>query len=566
MDSIHNTKNVFLCNLCKTAGPALHCDMCQIHICTTCVGEHLSDDAREHHVVPLTMKGSTVLCKEHSTKICELHCEQCDSPICVLCVSSDKHETHKKVEIWKKIENKKGDLQKDLQELEQSILPKYEAFALDISNQKANIEKNSQKLKSDIDTHGEEWHKQINTIIENYKSYIDEMESTNNAVFNEHIDEITSTISKIKQRIFDQKTLLESFDFCSVSEYRSRNVEFRSLPSQPKCYFPSFTPYDINTNYIHQQFGLFTTLPIINYEESDVSSTPPRPLIDIPQIVSDIKTEFWKKNKLDMVCCLTDEEIWTCGKENIIRLYNLKGELAFEIPTNSGHSPTGITMATSNGYRFLVYIDCSDRTINITDTSTYIHEIIRLGEWCPISICDTSFGTFLVILTFDNRKTRIVRYSEIIVLQTIDITDSCRPLFSVYGNVPSCKYICENRNFDICVSDCDHNVVVVLDHTGKIRFKYYGHPYREEEEFWPKGITTDSQSRILIADSNSPCIHILDKDGRFLRFIYVSTFKTPYGVYFCDFETPSGVCVDTRDNLFVVEQNRGTVKKIQYCM
>lgn len=116
MDSIHNTKNVFLCNLCKIAGPALHCDMCQIHICTTCVGEHLSDDAREHNVVPLTMKGSTVLCKKHSTKICELHCEQCGSPICALCVSSDKHEKHKKVEIWKKIEKKKEDLHKDLQD------------------------------------------------------------------------------------------------------------------------------------------------------------------------------------------------------------------------------------------------------------------------------------------------------------------------------------------------------------------------------------------------------------------------------------------------------------------
>lgn len=200
MDSIHNTKNVFRCNLCKTAVPALHCDMCQIHLCATCVGEHLSDESKEHNVVPLKLKGSTVLCKEHSTKICELHCEKCNSPICALCVSSDKHVKHKKVEIWKEIENKKENLRKDLQELEHSILPKYEAFAFDISDQKADIEKNSRKLKSDIDKHGEEWHKQIDTIINKYKSDIDEMDATNNAALNKQRDEITYRISEIKKK------------------------------------------------------------------------------------------------------------------------------------------------------------------------------------------------------------------------------------------------------------------------------------------------------------------------------------------------------------------------------
>lgn len=552
MDSIHNTKNVFLCNLCKTAVPALHCVICQIHICTTCVGEHLSDESKEHNVVPLKMKGSTVLCKEHSTKICELHCKQCDSPICALCVSSDKHEKHKKIEIWKEIENKKIDLHNDLQEMEQSILPRYKAFALDISNQKANIKKNSKKLKLDIDTHGEEWHKQINTIIEKYKSDIDEIKSTNNTVLNKQRYEITYRILEIKQRISDHKRLLDSFDFCSVSEYKSRNAEFRTLPSQPKRYLPSFTPYQINKSYIQQQFGLLTTLPIINKEESDVSCTPPRPFIDEPQIITDLKAEFWEENELKMICCLTDEKIWTCGEENLIRLYDLKGELAFEIPTNSGHSPQGITMATSDGCRFLVYIDCFDRTLNIMK-SNYVQEITRLGGWCPISICGTSVDAFLVIMVSDYGQTNIARFFGNTVLQTIDITDSCPAFYSFDGSEPSCKFICENRNFDICVSNCDNEVVLVFDHAGKIRFQYNGNPSPKHKEFWPKGITTDSQSRILIADCYIQSIHILDQDGQFLRFISISDFKSPYGV-----------CVDTRDNLFVAERGTGVVKKIQY--
>lgn len=550
MDSIHNTKNVVLCIICKTAVPALHCDMCQIHLCTTCVGEHFSDESKEHNVVPLKMKGSTVLCKEHSTKICELNCEQCNSPICALCISYDNHEKHKKVEIWKKIENKKEDLRKDLKDLEESILPKHEAFALDILSQKANIKKNSQKLKSDIDKHGEKWHKQINTIIEKCITYVDEIESLNNDLLNKHLDELTGRISKIKQRIFEQKKLLDSFDFFSISEYKTRNSEFRSLPSRPKSYLQSFTPFQINTYYIHQQFGLVSTTPTVNYEESDESSTPPRPFLDEPQIVSDLRTEFWTKNKLNMVCCPTDEQIWTCGEENLIRLYDLIGYVEFEIPTNSGNSPKGITMSTNNGYRFLAYIDCSDRTINITNNNTYILEIIRLSGWCPISICDTSFGAFLVVLVGDYGHTNVFRYSGTSLVQIIDITDSCPPF---YGSEISCKYICENRNFDICVSNCEHNVVVVFDIAGQIRFQYNGNPSPEQKGFWPKGITTDSQSRILIADCCIKCIHILDKDGQFLRFINN-----------CDFKIPYAVCVDTKNNLFVAERGTGVVKKIQY--
>lgn len=165
--------------LCKTAVPTLHCDMCQIRICTMCVGEHLSDESKEHKDVPFKMQGATVLCHNHSTKSCELHCEQRDSPICARRISSGKHEHHKKIDIWKKMENNKADLHKFLQDLEESILPKYETIASHITYQKANLKKNSRKLKSNVDKHGDEWHKAIDTVIQKYKTDIDKINQRN---------------------------------------------------------------------------------------------------------------------------------------------------------------------------------------------------------------------------------------------------------------------------------------------------------------------------------------------------------------------------------------------------
>lgn len=102
-----------------------------------------------------------------------------------------------------------------------------------------------------------------------------------------------------------------------------------------------------------------------------------------------------------MVCCLTDEEIWTCGNDNTIRLYNLKGELLRDIPTYSGNMPTDIAITKRNGNRYLVYIDCSHGTVNIMK-SAQVQEMIMLEYWNPIAVCSTSSGEFLVIMISDS--------------------------------------------------------------------------------------------------------------------------------------------------------------------
>jgi hypothetical protein len=142
-------------------------------------------------------------------------------------------------------------------------------------------------------------------------------------------------------------------------------------------------------------------------------------------------------------------------------------------------------------------------------------------------------------------QTKVVRYSGSTEKQTIQYDEQGLRFYVSAG------YICENRNQDVCVSDCGASAVVVVKSSGKLRFRYTGRPSNTGGTFNPLGLTTNSQGHILVADYSNDLIHILNQDGQFLCYIR-------------DLEHPQGLCVDTRDNLFVAECLTAKVKKIKY--
>ncbi|XP_056008580.1 uncharacterized protein LOC130051195 [Ostrea edulis] len=312
--------------------------------------------------------------------------------------------------------------------------------------------------------------------------------------------------------------------------------------------FGSLSPLSINTKQAYRM------------ESPEVVLSPPvRPLLDEPRITATIDTGH---SPLFSVSCLGEEQVWTCGKNKIIKLLNLQDKLLTSIQTESGNDPRDITVSWDGD---LLYTDPGNKTVNLVKNKQ-VQTVIRLQGWKPLYVCTTISDDLLVTMISDGYKQyKVVRYFGSTETHIIQFDDQGQPLYSS----DDMKYISENRNLDICVADWAAKAVVVVNQSGKLRFRYTGHPSNIEELFYPCGITTDSQSHILTADCNNDRIHILDQNGQFLRYIDTYYKSSLWGLlrYIdnkCNIRHQWGLCVDIRDNLFVAECDTGQVKQIQY--
>jgi hypothetical protein len=403
-------------------------------------------------------------------------------------------------------------------------------MAASVQTEMSELDRKYGDLSSAADQQGDVWHRQITAIVNKRKTQIEERKTKHRQILQKQADDISHKMNEIQQAILEIQTCLDSNDISLTSTYKSRNEEFNQLPPITRVTPPSLSTPEINTETLSELFG----------SVSELSVTAVTPLLADPRLTAAIDTGY---NRLSGVSCVSEDQVWTRRYNKTMKLLNLRGDLLTSVQTKSGYDPWDIAVTRDGD---LVYTDWDNHSVNLVKKKKH-RTLITLQGWVPLGVCCTAAGELLVTMgSNDDKQHKVVRYSGSTETQTIEYDDQGRPLYSC------ARYISENRNQDVCVSDWRAESVVVVTASGKLWFRYTGPPSNTGESFTPRGITTNSQAHILVADCVNDRVHVLDQDGQFLRYIR------------CGLSDPFGLCVDIRDNLWVGEYWSAKVKRIKY--
>ncbi|XP_062598905.1 uncharacterized protein LOC134260351 [Saccostrea cucullata] len=513
-DTTSMAQDIILCNLCDKRAALLHCNPCQDNLCEECVGKHyMTSSSFAHEIVKykdrkFQLKFSN--CSAHETEKCTVICQNCDLPVCIKCLTG-VHKGHNAVDFCEIIDAVKNKIKENTVSLE-AILPQFEQADRQIESKTADLISRCNEMQNLAIERGKEWRQAIDDLVEKNKVAIDKMKEDGIKDLRESQAEIKDTIQVLMQDIVKNKKIILSVEANEIKQYKLTSQKlYHSIPLEFDLMLPTFLPYQINSDQLQQDFGVLHAHVLMRHLKTRTNSvSKPRNLLDK---VIEIKT-FVVENNLRQIACLGTEEAWITYKEKpIIQRMNTRGSILETVISScvdwNGH-PSDILI--KNGE--LLYTDRMKRSVNIVRDGKSTTFITVQKGWEPLGLSGTKAGDLLVSVGTSNMGSyKIVRYEGQQIKQEVDKDDRGNSLFKEGDRM---FYVAENINGDICACDVNARAIVVICKTGKLRFRYKG-MQTMEGNFIPCTIITDAVGNILVGDNGNKCIHIIDKDGQFLR-------------------------------------------------
>ncbi|XP_061192382.1 tripartite motif-containing protein 2-like [Saccostrea echinata] len=261
----------------------------------------------------------------------------------------------------------------------------------------------------------------------------------------------------------------------------------------------------------------------------------------IPETTKPVTPEFTagQYSKSDVAELL--DRIWISDNDGNFVQTDLQGNELQKIIIRGGYD--GYHTVTQDG--ILIFADRTKKVIIRVTQNGNCTEFIETGNWEPFSIHSSHINGDLLVGMWKDKQAKVTRYNKTgKQLQNVQKGNEERGLYSVP------HYITENTNGDICTADYNEGIVVV-NKSGQHRFSYTG----QKLKFRPFGICTDVLGHILVCDSNSETVHLLDQDGQFLHLL----LTRQQGV-----DRPRSLCVDNKNNLYIGQRDSKTLTVYKY--
>ncbi|XP_052701326.1 E3 ubiquitin-protein ligase TRIM36-like [Crassostrea angulata] len=525
MASRDEAQHVVECDLCQQP-VSFFCRRCGVNLCDPCVLIHLRVKSKNgHDIVDYTSKDDddTCHCDSHTQNACSAYCKTCEAPICMLCVTI-KHKSHEISELSDKIEELLKVIATENDRL-QSFRHELERILDHTTKLLSSISSIYKLRKDEVTARGEEWIKLIEKTVKKLHQELDDMHKEHEAV-----------LQKQKRKFEEMIRRMDDMNGKTVEFQKSKNV------TEMQTFVPVIQKQESLSDVSQYSFPKLYAYKIDEYLENQLKEKelPGGIISAIPTVTSVIDTGFpadeeYKTRLYDMAVT-DDNKVWMGGASGELKLFDLQGNLHHTVNITTH----GMYLCTYN--KQVVYSG-TQAVRMISDTDTVV-TMFTTGDWEPYGVTSTASGDLLVCLRKDD-QTKVVRYSSTgTVLHEIQYDSQCQLLYKW------AVYITENVNRDIIVTDWEKNAVIAVDRLGIFRYSYSD----KDTKFAVSSVTTDSVGHVVVTDFGGNKIHMLDRDGRFLRYII------PEG----GINNPRAVCILGHGEMMVGECLTGIAKRIKY--
>jgi hypothetical protein len=439
----------------------------------------------------------------------------------------------------------KKKLEMETKEFEYRIIPKYKKKYEEIESKLSITVAEFTEMEKEREKYRNLWHQEVDAIFDRVGYSMTSMRENHLAALKSYQSKINDCIQDMVKIVQQNKMIMSSNKVSEIMSYNSKLEEFATIPSEIDINLPSLKSIMVEGKELSLEFENYktsltqTTMSSVTEKRSHLSL---QKLLNQDKLITAIPIGCIYQCH---VACVGVNEVWFVGTDKTIRRVDIHGSILDTVDTKCQTWPDDITV-TRHGE--LLYSDGSTGSVYIIRRGIIETLIITPRGWIAQKLCCTRSGDILVSMY--NRRFKIVRYQGNVVTQEIDRDEYGVP---IYNGWHSYLYIGENNNGDVCASDESAGTVVVVNKSGRVRFRYDGAPARRKKPFDPRHIVTDSMSQILVADCNNDCIHILDQNGEFVRCIDN-----------CGLVKPFGLSVDNKERLWVGLLESGELKVIRY--
>ncbi|XP_061188070.1 uncharacterized protein LOC133196156 [Saccostrea echinata] len=530
------------CSCCLKESVTYFCTYCEDNLCEECKLPHLTQSAKTdkgHNVVYYRDKNQDIIqrrsCEIHKDIPSTAYCENCNKSVCKEC-EGETCKSHMIFQITELLKTKINQILKSREDLT-VLLRQIEGKCLYFQNCVGNLERNHRIVKNEIYKYVdklcnvvEQWKREMLSRLngEKRQSKILIRDSLRKA--RRKFNEIDRKIKKKGKILLDIEAYIEALHNPELLP-EPENIE--CLPEKPDLKIPriSLSTADINTEFLCN----FANITVSTTNTLEINSSN----------IQKVESKHFKNKIQDMVCSTVGDALFVTekGKSKISKIDH-DGKIQTEFGTKCDEPLFSAYYAGG-----VIYGNPENKTIEMSTSESRdeVKTIMSTGKWFSRGIAITR-EKIHVCLRLYPEKSKEGRAK----VSTFEVPKNLFKSFKKVKNIEfhesqslfhDPRFIVENKNGDLCVTDTAKKSLIVVQKSGKFRFTYKRD--LPSHKFNPQNICADSAGLLLLLNLSqlTANIHIINHDGQ-----YICHIESEY------LNRPTAMCIDCYDRLWLADR------------